>query len=399
MSPQLSRTYTTVSCDSKDDDELLSLCQMTDDYHDDDDDNNDDNNDLEMSLPQQKQKQHAHNNNNNNNNNNKAAFLELLVCLTFFVVTNVVPKSWVGLDLEPYQRPIPHYRDNDSDNINDDINSDNINDSDYSTTTTTTTTTTTFTRNLVNNETFVTDTVPFELLILLAGVLPLVLQLVLSSATAAGTDDDCSSRKSRTRPQLLHATACVYFLSWSLNMLAVDLIKNYVGYLRPVFYQYCQPNADYSQCLAAQQGGSGIRRSFPSGHAATAFCGLTLLWRYLHGRFGVGGMVRRRNNNNRGGGGGGVGVGNYKDHQNGHQKDHCRCCCCCCCCCGTDDTPSNNMAWARLVSVLSFAIPMAVALWIAASRVRDNKHFPADIIAGALIGSGIASFTHGLWFE
>ena len=55
------------------------------------------------------------------------------------------------------------------------------------------------------------------------------------------------------------------------------------------------------------------------------------------------------------------------------------------------------MGLSRLVSVLAL-LPMAVALWIAASRVRDNKHFPADVIAGSLIGLAIATYTHGLWF-
>ena len=253
--------------------------------------------------------------------------IELIVCFTFFLVTNVVPKSWIGLELEPFQRPIPHFRDDED----------------------------TYTRNLTNNEIFVSDTVPFEVLILLSGVLPFIVQLLLS----------CCGGISRILQ--LHRTACVYLTAWSLNMLAVDFVKNYVGYLRPVFYQYCEPNDDYSQCLSAAGGGSGIRRSFPSGHAATAFCGLTLLTLYLHGRFGVPSRV-------------------YYKQINTNDKE-----------------PRfvaefvGVTAGARLVSVLSL-IPMGVALWIAASRVRDNKHFPADIIAGSLIGSGIASFAHGLWF-
>ena len=41
---------------------------------------------------------------------------------------------------------------------------------------------------------------------------------------------------------------------------------------------------------------------------------------------------------------------------------------------------------------------MGLALWIAASRVRDNQHFPADATGGALIGFAAAMYSHGLWF-
>jgi len=42
---------------------------------------------------------------------------------------------------------------------------------------------------------------------------------------------------------------------------------------------------------------------------------------------------------------------------------------------------------------------MAVAVFIAASRVVDNKHWPADVVAGALLGSSVANFVHGLFLS
>lgn len=41
---------------------------------------------------------------------------------------------------------------------------------------------------------------------------------------------------------------------------------------------------------------------------------------------------------------------------------------------------------------------MALALFIAVSRVRDNKHFPADVVGGSLLGGSIAIFANSLWF-
>ena len=52
---------------------------------------------------------------------------------------------------------------------------------------------------------------------------------------------------------------------------------------------------------------------------------------------------------------------------------------------------------ARVWSLLAL-VPLLVAVWIAASRVRDNKHFPADVLAGALIGATLGRYSHGLWF-
>jgi membrane-associated phospholipid phosphatase len=51
----------------------------------------------------------------------------------------------------------------------------------------------------------------------------------------------------------------------------------------------------------------------------------------------------------------------------------------------------------KLYSVLALA-PMAVAGFVAASRVVDNKHFPVDVVGGAVLGSSIAWFVHGLWY-
>jgi hypothetical protein len=51
----------------------------------------------------------------------------------------------------------------------------------------------------------------------------------------------------------------------------------------------------------------------------------------------------------------------------------------------------------RFLSIASL-LPLALATFIATSRVVDNKHFPADIVGGALVGSGMAWFAHNLWF-
>ena len=51
----------------------------------------------------------------------------------------------------------------------------------------------------------------------------------------------------------------------------------------------------------------------------------------------------------------------------------------------------------RFISLLCL-LPMMVSFFVAASRVHDNYHHPADVVAGSLIGFGCAKVIHGIWF-
>ena len=159
-----------------------------------------------------------------------------------------------------------------------------------------------------------------------------------------------------------HCTVCVYAVALGLTGLTTNIIKNYVGYLRPVFYDLCEPNADYQECTASDS--NDARKSFPSGHSSFSFCGLTLLTLYLLARFGV-----------------------YSDSA------------------VVRESPDGTILMEyrkpprikKLFSVLSLA-PMAAATFVAASRVADNKHHPADVVGGAVLGTAMAWFVHGLWY-
>lgn len=190
---------------------------------------------------------------------------------------------------------------------------------------------------------------PLDSILIVVGiVIPLVLQLGTSRFFGSAGD--------------VHATLCVYFIALGLTLLTTEVLKIYVGYLRPIFYALCEPSQDYSECMA--NGDSG-RKSFPSGHASTSFCGLSLLTFYIHKRFGVPSqptVIAQAPD--------GRFIVQYK----------------------------NGMPHkARLVSVLSLA-PIALAAFVAASRVVDNKHFPADVVGGAVLGTVLSVFAHSLWY-
>lgn len=172
----------------------------------------------------------------------------------------------------------------------------------------------------------------------------------------------------------LHNTACVYMLTFGITILTTDIIKVYAGYLRPVFFEYCKPDENYQECTSDAAKEENYRMSFPSGHASGSFCGLTLLTLYLHTHFGV--ATKRV----------------YKqqvvviDNDGGNVPTH-----------RLVAEFQQPLGYTRLISILAL-LPMALAIFIAASRVHDNKHFPADVVGGSLLGASVAVYVNSLWF-
>jgi membrane-associated phospholipid phosphatase len=282
---------------------------------------------------------------------------ELLVCLSFFVVCAVIPLLFRNL---ARQRPIPYQQ---------------LSTGDY-------------VKNLSFNERFQGDTVSDAWLLVWGVALPLAVQYTVGNMLPALRNEGAA-----------HSTICTYLVAFGINIVCTDLVKAYCGYLRPVFYDLCNPEAAGSaSCTSSSRTEAGARRSFPSGHASMSFCGLTLLTLFLHTRLGMPSCLRHGQH------------GTVRQHRGEAPED--------------DDynvalrqgnetgeaivpgtrttaaasiviTAQNPMRY-RCISILSL-IPMGLALFIAASRVADNRHFPADVVGGSLLGASIASFVHGLW--
>jgi diacylglycerol diphosphate phosphatase / phosphatidate phosphatase len=160
-----------------------------------------------------------------------------------------------------------------------------------------------------------------------------------------------------SKPSSCHKTVCVYLASVGLTLLATDFVKVYVGYLRPIFYDQCMPDDEYTRCTGDDV--EDARMSFPSGHASSSFCGLGLLSFYLEKRFGA---SKFRN-------------------------------------AGPELTPPpKSLAIARVLSVMSKA-PLLLAGYISTSRIVDNKHHPADVVGGAALGLSMALWIHSIWYE
>ena len=160
-------------------------------------------------------------------------------------------------------------------------------------------------------------------------------------------------------------------------------MKAYVGYLRPIFYDLCQAEENNYEACASD--GANIRQSFPSDHSSLSFVGLTLLSLFLEKMYGLSRYE----------------ILTTTSYDHFHPMDD-----------KLQQKPkfgnhspmvvtttlqyTRPVGFFRIISILCHT-PMCFAMYIAASRVVDNKHFPADVVAGSVLGASIAMFIHKLW--
>jgi len=190
----------------------------------------------------------------------------------------------------------------------------------------------------LNHEYEESETVPN----LLNGLCSILIPMVIISSTAflTGVKGDT------------HAAICMFSFAYASAELTTHLVKVYVGRLRPNFYEKCEFDASSFECASAD-GEEEARKSFPSGHSTLAFACMTALSLFFLGR-----------------------AGSYK-------KNH---------------TSYKHQAIRRLLSIVSI-LPMSFAVFVASSRVVDNWHHPADIVAGSVIGFTCAIFSYNLWYH
>ena len=74
--------------------------------------------------------------------------------------------------------------------------------------------------------------------------------------------------------------------SMATTDLATDLAKNYVGRMRPFFYEKCDFNEESASCQLPLAQLDLLRQSFPSGHASLGTCAMLFTTLYLLGKIG-----------------------------------------------------------------------------------------------------------------
>jgi diacylglycerol diphosphate phosphatase/phosphatidate phosphatase len=140
-------------------------------------------------------------------------------------------------------------------------------------------------------------------------------------------------RHSERRPSIFF-TLVALIVATRLTMITGTLLKMNIGRLRPDFLDRCQPIENYngwtdeSICKGDHYLIERGRKSFPSNHSSTAFCGITFLTLWTIQLFGL-----------------------------------------------NEWTAVHGLLW--LLSGISVGL----------SRVQCFRHFPTDIIGGAVVGT------------
>lgn len=87
-------------------------------------------------------------------------------------------------------------------------------------------------------------------------------------------------------PGDLYRTICTYCVAITLTSFATEFTKNYVGYLRPIFFDQCNPEDNFETCQGMEHEDDYVKvkelhKSFVSGHASFSFVCGTLLTLFL----------------------------------------------------------------------------------------------------------------------
>jgi len=216
-----------------------------------------------------------------------------------------------------------------------------------------------------NSQDVVEDTISDTVLLITCMLLPLFFQLGISIGFGYGNDG--------------HKTFCIYCIGFGLTLFITGCLKNYCGVFRPNFYDACGFNEETLLCTVEEAEQIKYRKSFPSGHASFAFCGMALFTMYLRQTFANTALCEQEKQKREA-------IMSVRQRHIQQQQ--------------AMSSPSKlqwQQSLMRLKVVLCY-LPMLYAIFVASTRIADNFHFPADVVAGSLIGMGCAAFTHDLWY-
>ncbi|KIY49976.1 lipid phosphate phosphatase 1 [Fistulina hepatica ATCC 64428] len=140
----------------------------------------------------------------------------------------------------------------------------------------------------------------------------------------------------------IHHGSIALLATRGLAALVTVCLKHSVGRLRPDFLARCKWDKNLEECIGKADSILEGRKSFPSGHASTAFAGMTFLALFLAGQMSA----------------------------------------------WRFDAPVKPGAVrsSRMVRLSLTFFPLAFATYVAITRLEDHRHHEEDIIVGSLIG-------------
>lgn len=147
----------------------------------------------------------------------------------------------------------------------------------------------------------------------------------------------------------VHSAVCVLLTAVGTSEFITQVIKFYVGRLRPNFYALCGFDTTSLKCTNPIEMEMEGRCSFPSGHSSFSTCGMGVLALFFLGRVGI--MTA-------------PGLANKKT---------------------------------KLKAFLSL-MPLVYSTYCASSRLYDNWHHPSDVVAGICLGLFCSTFVYHLFY-
>jgi len=153
----------------------------------------------------------------------------------------------------------------------------------------------------------------------------------------------------------VHAIVCVLFTALGMSEIITNVLKLYVGRLRPNFYSLCEFSIESLKCMADDSTVNEGRRSFPSGHSSFSFCAMGVLVYFFLGKSGY---LQNRD------------ISSFS---------------------------KSSYIWRKPMFLLCFS-PWLYSTFVACSRLVDNWHHPSDVVAGSLIGMFCSHVAYNLWY-
>jgi len=156
---------------------------------------------------------------------------------------------------------------------------------------------------------------------------------------------------------------------------ATTIMKVYVGRPRPSFYAQCGwqdelVTADWagqmSPCTASAHNIADSHMSFPSGHASVSANTGYFLALYAAGKFAV--LVHKQAP--------GLTLPTT-----------------------VPQTPRATTFHFAFIQYAVCMLPIAYAIWVGCTRIRDYRHFVSDVLAGHLLGASITWSLQGLFYN
>eukprot|EP00554_Chaetoceros_debilis_P003973 CAMPEP_0194084386 /NCGR_PEP_ID=MMETSP0149-20130528/13080_1 /TAXON_ID=122233 /ORGANISM="Chaetoceros debilis, Strain MM31A-1" /LENGTH=170 /DNA_ID=CAMNT_0038767031 /DNA_START=160 /DNA_END=669 /DNA_ORIENTATION=- len=133
----------------------------------------------------------------------------------------------------------------------------------------------------LNNPLVEEVTVPSALLIHSSITLPLIVLIVVTFISPR-------IKSACYRFHDAHAAVCTLLTTIGMSEFVTQMVKMYVGRLRPNFYALCEFDPSTLQCAANQAREMEGRQSFPSGHSSLSMAGMGVLALFFLGRANIG---------------------------------------------------------------------------------------------------------------